>query len=201
MKQNPTLPNDIKHYVKISIIKRIAICCSLFAFLGTLIFFFGDLLFPNESENIKTSFFLFIMLLPFVISGVPHKLLGSTWHGKIINVDVKTVYASYMVGIRPWPYEKNIITLTIEKENGKTVFKEVKSLGIENPAKKNRYVSGKIEQCTDDYKIGDTIYYFYGLPYPIITENSQEHRFCAVCGHKNPNGNDKCFNCGYTIIK
>ena len=205
MLKQPILPSDIKLYIKKSITKRLVLFLALFVSLGALILLFADSFFQKTNENIKDSFCLLIMLIPFIVSGIPHKLFGSTWHGTIINVEHKVTTGTYMVGIRPFPYEKTIVSLTIEKENGRLVFKDVASSSIDRHKKMNYsdfYEAKKSEHLDGDYKIGDMICYFYGLKYPIIiSDGEREQLFCAVCGHKNPKKNDKCFNCGHSIIK
>ncbi len=191
------LPNDLEEYVRKSVYKRIFTCLLSLLLVAIIIFLFGESFLEGADDNIKKTVYFVLLLVPFMISGIPHKLFDSGWNGKIINKEIKTVTDSTFKGITPRPVARNVISLTIQKDNGRLIFKEIK-------AERAPYMAndGDIKGIVDNYNVGDAVYKFFGLPYIVVSHaKKSDCLICAVCGSENPHNNKKCFNCDFSLIR
>lgn len=195
MRQRLALPNDLKRFVRKSILKRVIPCVILFVLFATVLILWGNVIF-NTKSNVSWRVFYYGLTLsiPFIITGVPLKLLDKTYEGtvKAIEISTDTVIddkSTRMIFREHW-YSQNTISLVIEKGQGKTVRKQV-------------YMGrSKLGAQLDAYEVGDKVFHLYGasdivkLPKPTDT-----HVKCAVCGSVNSVESEKCRVCGHTLIK
>ena len=196
-----TLPADIENYVHKSIAKRIIKCVLLMILFGTILYFWGERMF-SFSPELKTGAYIVVMLLPFIISGVPIKLIDRSWCGEIIKVHIKEEVAFNTVGgVKGIPYTKHSVYLLVKTDKG--IIKNI--LAKEYGSKLNNGadvpLQGKIEHHTDDYTVGEKIYHFYGLKNYYVVRNHSDTLDCVVCGSENKRENKTCYDCGHTLLK
>ena len=196
-----TLPADIENYVHKSIAKRIVKCVLLLILFGAILYFWGERMFSYNTE-FKLTCYIVVMILPLVISGVPIKLIDSTWRGEIIKVHIKEQVAFNTVGsVKGVPYTKHSIYLLVKTDKGRVK----KILANEYGSKLNNGAEvpsqGKIEHRTEDYSVGDKVYHFYGLKHCFVVREDSEYIDCVVCGTRNKRENKECFDCGHELLK
>ena len=187
-----TLPKDLKKYVIVRILNRILPCTLIFIVLGGILIEWGDVIFKTDNASFQHSCYVVVMILPFVLTGVPHKLVDRTYHGIVTKVDVVTTFdnKSSVKPTREGIYTKNIIFLTVLLDNGKTVRKKVYEGGT------------KTGQHLSTYNEGDTVFHLYGTNITIVLpDNTDTNVQCAVCGASNEKNIDKCRICEHTLIK
>ncbi len=192
MENSDCLPNDLKKFVKNKITKRLLFCLSLLLIFGTVLYFFGTRIFNSDIPEFNTSGHLLVMLLPFVISGVPFKMIDRTYCGKLIDTEVK-ITVDNESGSRPTRdqlYWKKTVILTIELDNGKI---------IERKAFEGKRDSKSIAETI---KKGSRIFHLYGTGNVVaLPDESDTHMCCAVCGTVNEVTCDTCESCGHTLLK
>ena len=197
------LPKDISRYVRKKIIKRflwLIVLSAAFAALNIYLW--------NEIENISivTRVLLLVVsiILPFIISGVPVKMLDRSWRGEVISTEIKEETGVYMHGGQyATPYTKHVIILNVKKDNGKICKVRVAEYGSKNRLRGEEVPNeGNIQHHMKDYLEGDLVYHFYGIPHNFVVSR-EIHRptNCVMCGCRHPKTDDKCFNCGYKLIK
>ena len=134
-----------------------------------------------------------LLILPFIISGFPLKLINSaTYSGKILKVDIYTQTYNADGNASRMTYgsrrHKSIAELLIE-EDTRHLNKEVS---------KNIHI--KDHGYSELYKAGDRIVHVYGTDYiKIISNHPDTPTVCVVCGAKNKVKTGNCCNCSHSL--
>ena len=187
-----TLPKDLKTYCRNRILKRVIPCIILISVFAAILILWGNVIFNTDNKVFQISCYIVFMLVPFVITGVPHKLIDSTYYGTVKKVDIVTT-TDNSSSVKPTLehlYVKNTIYLSIEKPNGKLIQKKV--------------YSGKagLQQNINTYHEGDTVFHLYGTNTVVILPKATDNTVsCAVCGSSNNIGDEKCRDCNHSLIK
>ena len=192
MKADNKIPNDLKKFARSYVVKRVVACIVMLALLAVFLVLWIDIIFPSSLSSIKALFAIAVLSLPFVITGVPFKLFDKTYFGTVESVAVDTTVDSDAKAkpTRETLYVKNTVYLSIRTTDGKTIDRKAYS---SQASKKQSY---------DMYKKGDKVFHLYGSKHTIILPiKSDSYVKCAVCGDLNETNNDKCRNCGHTLIK
>lgn len=197
------LPKDISGHVKKKIIKRLSYLSALIvAFAAVNVYLWNG--FKDMNTVARTSILIISIILPFVISGVPMKMIDRSWRGEVISTEIKEETGVYMHGGQyATPYTKHIIILNVKKDNGEIGKVKAAEYGTKNRLRGEEVPNeGDIQHHMNDYREGDLVYHFYGIPHNLVV-SSEIHRptNCVMCGCRNPKSDVKCFNCGYTLIK
>ena len=191
----PLLPEDIRKIVTRSVAKRVIPCIILEFILLWYVIFFGEMSFRMVGIEVRILIYILLILLPFIITGVPLKLIDRSWKGEIIgiNVDMGLNRSVNGKGVR----EVSYLVLKIKRDDGKIVDHTVSVFSLGYTMQSSR---AKSEFAEDDYAVGDKVYHYYGIKRLLIIhkDNSRE---CVICGSNNPEKNDRCFYCGHSIIK
>ena len=189
------LPVDIKQYIVKKVVFRLSIWFVFEAIAVAVVLLWGSKLFSSVNAGITALSYTLVFLVPFVVTGVPFKLIDRTWYGVVEKVDVKTTY-DYDRRFRPTlegTYSKNTIYLTvIPPEKERLLIKKV-------------YAGrAKQQQHINDYKKGDRVFHLYGAQHTVVLPVPPEiHVQCAVCGTMNDlskTADNKCRNCHLTLI-
>ena len=188
-----TLPKDLKAYGRKKILQRVLPCALMFVSFGLILLEWGTVIFATRNKIFLISCYVVVMILPFVLTGVPHKLIDKTYYGTVTKVDVITALSCKSVvkvgGDMMW-YTKNTIFLTVLLENGKT--KRVKVYEGQT----------KLGQHLNTYKEGDKVFHLYGTNVTIVLPGSADISVqCTVCGTSNNINDDKCRDCGHSLVK
>ena len=192
MKTDNKIPNDLKKFARNYVVKRVVACIVMLALLVTFLVLYIDTIFSSGLASVKVLFCIVVLVVPFILTGVPLKLFDRTYFGTVEQVSVETTVDSDSKSKPTWQtlYVRNTVYLTIRTPDGKVIDKKVYS------AQANR------NQNYDMYKNGDRVFHLYGSKYTVILpKKSDTHVECAVCGASNDIDNDKCRNCGHTLIK
>ena len=191
----PLLPEDIRKIVTRSVAKRVIPCIILEFILLWYVILFGEMSFKMVGIEVRILIYIALILLPFIITGVPLKLIDRSWKGEIvaINVDMGLDRSVNGKGVR----EVSYLVLKIKRDDGKIVDHTVSVFSLGYTMQSSR---AKSEFAEDDYAVGDKVYHYYGIKRLLIIhkDNSRE---CVICGSNNPEKNDRCFYCGHSIIK
>lgn len=184
------VPKSVKAKVSREIAKR-------FIWLLVLLviaFVIADWMAADNVENLNfksagpLTMTVIIYVLPFIISGVPLKLIDKSWYGKIISIETESVKDR---NSGSEPVDRNHFlkqTALIKTSKGKLYEKKI-------------YDEGTLlhENGGEVYSVGDTVAHIYGTDYlvPIRDKNdTKKCVVCAYCGCKSPGGTTECHNCG-----
>ena len=184
-------PDNFKKFIRRQVLKRVVPCAVLFCGLALILAFFGKDLFPTDSTIAHYFFYLIVLLIPFVVTGVPFKLIDRSYLGTVEKVDVETTYDN-SEPLKPnivYLYAKNTIYLSIRLKNGKMLHKKVYE-GKE-----------KYQQHLEIYQVGDLVFHLYGSSYTVvIPANPIKQAQCPICGDWNDKTDDTCRNCGAQLL-
>ena len=186
------VPNDIKQLVKRNILARLLylLVCLVLALVA--IYFYHKSTSNHGSVDYVVTVSVFL-ILPFIISGFPLKLIGPlTYSGKILKVDIYSqIYnadgKSSIMSIFSRRH-KLVTELLIEEDTHHLNVTVAKNVHIKNHG------------YSELYKAGDRIVHVYGTDYiKIISDHPDTPTVCVVCGAINKVKTGKCCNCGYSL--
>ena len=183
------LPQDLQKYIRSRILKRLSVLIILIAAIGTLLFFLGDRIFDFENTGLKILCYAVTLLIPFWLSGVPAKLIDSTWSGKIvdINTELTTGSESSVKPSQETLYTQRNVYLTVVTPDGRTV--------------RRRVYSGR-DDTSSLWHIGDTVFHLYGTDQTVvIPRGAAASVSCPVCGRSCDVNDVRCTGCDHTLIK
>lgn len=183
------LPRDLKSYTRNFILKKLLVLAALLAVFGTILFFLGERIFNFDNVGLKILCYIITLLIPFRISGVPAKLIDSTWCGKItdINVDLTTDSDSPSKPTRETLYTKRTVYLTVVTPEGKTV--------------RHKVYSGP-DDVSGGWHVGDSVFHLYGTDKVVVLPDGKSDTVaCPVCGSSESAHAEHCTGCGHTLIK
>ena len=142
-----TLPKDLQIYCRNRILKRVIPCIILISVFATILTLWGSVIFNTDNKAFQTSCYVVVMLIPFVITGVPHKLIDSTYYGTVKKVDIVTT-------------------------------------------------------TDNDSSVKPTREHLYGTNHVVVLPDANDSSVhCSVCGSSNYIADDKCRDCGHSLIK
>lgn len=183
------LPRDLKSYTRNFILKKLLVLAALLAVFGTILFFLGGRIFNFDNVGLKILCYIITLLIPFRISGVPAKLIDSTWRGQItdINVDLTTDSDSPSKPTRETLYTKRTVYLTVVTPEGKTV--------------RHKVYSGP-DDVSGGWHVGDSVFHLYGTDKVVVLPDGKSDTVaCPVCGSSESAHAEHCTGCGHTLIK
>ena len=196
------LPKELRTRAKKAVLKRIIAFVLLFLGFGAILFFWGEIIFKSDSVLFKAICYTIVMLLPFLITKMPFKLIDRTWSGEVVNIGVKQENCVTTVGGKPLAYIKNHLVLKVKHPNGKIKKRIAMTLEVKRTNGNDRnFALGKIENQMDRYKIGDMVYHFYGYKYPhVVSKTPDAKKHCISCGCTNGMDKATCWNCNLPLI-
>ena len=190
--KNLYLPADLKKYVRKRIMKRVIPCGILLIICGVVLLLWGNRIFDTDNLGFKYFCYFLVMLVPFLVTGVPIKLKDKTYFGTIDRVDIVTTYdlSSKVHAKLEMLYKKNTVYLNVILPDGKELYTKV----YEGKA--------NLQQHLSTYEKGDMVFHLYGTEYTVILPKDAETRVqCAICGSNNDKEQDVCRNCGYSLVR
>ena len=176
--KNILIPNDIRSYVRKKVILRTLFFVGLEALAALINIFLFDPLSSVLDGWKHILLIISIQSVPFVVSKFPLNIIGKSWCGEVIAVDIKTRNDAFFAGGKTQSYTNHQIMLSIKKENGKVITVKAKEVGEPNPETIGLlgYVvpnQGNIKDFLDYYSVGDKVYHFYMLPNDYIAKKIQ----------------------------
>lgn len=187
-----TLPKDLQIYCRKRILKRVIPCIILIFAFATVLILWGNVIFNTNNKTFRISCYIVVMLIPFVITGVPHKLIDSTYYGTVKKIDIVTTTDndSSVKPTREHLYLKNTIYLSIEQPDGKLIYKKAYS------------GKARLQQNINAYNEGNLVFHLYGTNAVVVLPDTNDRSVhCSVCGSSNDIENDQCRDCGHSLIK
>ena len=198
----PTLPPSLKKRRVFKILFRICSCLLLLAIFITIIILWGNRLFPSSDyPQLKIIFYIIILCIPFLSTGVPLKLIDSSWSGTITNVEIKENLGTTSCPAHVHLYPKEDLIITITKDNGKILKHTILSLVEKNNNGTKRTPIGKAFYHEHKYKIGDRVHKYYGFKHLYFIPHSYHNtKDCIICGSKNDINDHICWYCNSELI-
>lgn len=189
MNSKNKLPRDLIAYKRNRILRRVLPCVLLILlFLGALLLW-RDTLLPDDKDSARTVLYVLAILLPFLLTGVPWKLLDFTYWGSIERIDVESSVEFQKGASRRW-YYKNTFLLTVRTDSGRVI------------QRKGIATTQKLEHKMGTYVKGDRVFHLYGSPHIVVFPTAAEHTLiCPVCGSLNDLSHKVCKDCRHTLIK
>ena len=186
------LPNDLKEYCKRKVLSRVIPCLVWVLLFAGILILWGDVIFGVDRIALRISICVIVMILPFLLTGIPFLIFDRTYYGRVKRVLVETTVDNES-SVKPTLehlYWKNTIHLEMELPNGKTVLKKVYS------------GNAKLQQRLNDYAEGDKVFHLYGSRQVIrLPKQNDTMVDCAVCACSNSIEQSRCRNCGHSLIK
>lgn len=200
----PELPESLQKRRLRRILVRSISCFVLFVFALVSLILWGESIFPFPTQNASSLRYLcysLFLLLPFLITGVPLKLIDKSFSGTIRKAEIKDTihYGSKESRV----YIQHDLILTVEKDDGEVI--KYTRMSFRSPL----FVSsientrpGNAEHHKNEFREGERIYKYYGFKYPYIAHPTlPDDKYCIVCGQKNEDKEDFCFSCGAELVK
>ena len=198
----PSLPLTLRQKRARSITIRITVCILLLLLFIFVIITWGNKLFPSTLKSrvgytgLKIMFYILLLSVPFIISGIPFKIIDRSWSGTVTAVTVEESLKASGAG-RPKLQKNNELILTVKTDNGKELEHTILSFN----SKATSHSSGKIHHHEHKVAVGDRVYKYYGFKFLyIIPQRHHEHKFCIVCGAKNKIKDKKCWSCDSELL-
>ncbi len=200
------LPGDLRKYRTKKILKSVIPFIVLFSVSVITCFWLSRKVpaLENTTDSRVIATYIFVMALPFFITGFPVKLIDKSWCGEIVDISVEfnnTLYTLKNCGT----YCKASILLKVKLSNNK--IKEITSYTTLEPKEVSHYSSinwkpdGKLEYQISQYSIGDKVYHLYLFEHLLIGNKNDKTVTCIVCGAVNSQENEKCVMCNHSILK
>lgn len=186
------VPEDLKKIGRNKIIGRIVAFEILFVSSVLILYFAANWLSTVSFEN-KVITYIFFLVLPFVLSGFPHKLIDKTWSGTVVKSEVKTLVT-----------RKFFEAGSLKRRNYNFVYvvKDDKDFDTETVTNVKINENGYL----DMYNKGDKVVHVYGCNYLyVMPKKANDPVVCVVCGMKNYNEEDNagnrgfCKSCGHSL--
>lgn len=203
------LPGDIQKYIRKKFFLRVFKFVFLEMLAVSFIAFQHKHIFEIAGRMDLIISSIVLILLPFLITGIPFKLIDSTWCGIVVDIKVTTsmdfVGRFYATNSVRGMYYKNTIHLKVKKDNQKIVDVKALELGVQNSITTlffDGVIFGRLDDHIDNFQIGDVVYHFYGLKRPyIIHKKQKKFTYCVICGYRNFSEENICSGCGHSLIK
>lgn len=176
---------DIKKEITARVLRRIFTFLGIIA-AGAVLFFLFIHFFGKENLNVGnvTVISVGVLLLALYASGIPLKLIDSSWHGKIIKIENQSGDILHNLKKRKRIGMEFSRFALVRDEDGKLHYIEIFDEGHIYP-NRPKY-----------YNIGDTVVHIYGTEYlSPIHADPEKPQTCVICGFKTEGGIGKCCHC------
>ena len=194
------LPRDLKIFAIKAVLKRMIPCVLVLITFSIALIFWGDVILPIDKEIVKIIVYTIVMLVPFAVTGVPHKMIDSTWKGEVVESRVveETSFTNEAI---PRMYGSVNVILKVKTPGDK--IKEIKLKGSTFAKHRNLQfqASGNANQTEDFYSVGNRVFHLYGSSqYVVLPKPADKTVQCPICGIKNEKTNDKCESCVHSLV-
>ena len=204
----PQLPKILRKKRIYNILSRSISCFVLLALFIFIIVMWGNKLFPSTLDHhmgyagLRILFYVIVLSIPFLVTGVPLKLIDKSWSGTITAVGVKENLGTTTNPRYLQVYPKEDLILTINKDDGGEIEHTVLSFTERRMSGTGRTPVGKIYYHTHKYNVGDRVYKYYGFKYLyIVTQSHQKLKNCIRCGTQNNMHDVACWYCDAELLK
>lgn len=189
------VPRDIRQYVRNRILRRVIPCVVLVAVLVSLLVIFDAEFFGAADKKFRLQAqvlsYSLAVVIPMLITGVPLKLIDSSWEGKVIKVHAYTTIESNA----PLKQSRNDlflqlnVKLTVRTPEGKTIRRKAAHSRASN------------KTIVHHYQVGDYVMHLYGTDHTVVlSRDAATPVSCVICGRRNPGKVGRC-ECGYSLMR
>ena len=206
--QKPQLPTSLKRKRILNIVIRSTICLLLLVIFITVIIVWGNRLFPDTLDHragytsLKIMFYMIVLCVPFLITGIPFKLIDTSWSGTITAVKIRESLGTTSNPRYVYVYPKEDLILTIRRDDGKEIKQTVLSLAEKFEPGQDGTPNGKVFYHTHKYNLGDRVYKYYGFKHLyLIPTDYQNSKICICCGSQNKIEAKSCWYCNSELMK
>lgn len=181
------VPKSLRKLALIRILKRLPVFLMVMWMVDCVAEYISLSIYYSAGNNMGnlSTVWMFLYALPFLISGIPLKLIDHDWYGEIISLDITN-------NEKINDAQKAAITQTalIKLPNGKLKSHKIYDEGELFYANRERV-----------YDVGDKVIHVYGTEYlmPIRTLKKDHPIVCVVCGFKSPYETKTCSQCGNSL--
>ncbi len=186
------VPEDLKKIGRNKIIGRI-VAFEMLLVASVLVLYFADNWLSTVSIENKVITYIFFLVLPFVLSGFPHKLIDKTWSGTVVKAEIRKVMCKDY-NYKYWYIKKWMPVVDVLKDKDDFVTETTTNVNLKE--------NGDL----DMYSPGDKVIHVYGCDYLyVMPKKATDPVVCVVCGMKNYNKEDNagnrgcCKSCGHSL--
>ncbi len=149
-----------------------------------IILFFGERLIPEKYAVIRTSTYIFLLLLPFSSTRFPAPLMDKSYRGIIRKVEMDTSLTTHdSMFLRGQLYTRMRVMLMIDA-GGNMLYEKA----YDGDAKYGKNL--------DKYKEGDEVLHLYGTDRIVVLPHDADVAWeCPLCGHINIMEKNICDHC------
>ena len=201
------LPLSLKKRRTYQIIMRSIACALLLAIFVFVIIMWGNRIFPTTQKHhlgyagLKIMFYIVFLLIPFIITGIPFKLIDKSWSGTVTDIKIVENLGTTSCPAHVHPYPKQDLILTITKDNGKRIKYTQLSLVDKNLHGQKNTPIGNAFYHEHKYKVGDIVHKYYGFKHLyFVSLTNQNHKNCIRCGSQNKMQDTTCWYCNSELI-
>ncbi len=196
--QTIKIPKDIKRYVLIRVLARVTVCALLLAAVITGVTMNLDAIL-EKGTSYAVIMYALPSLIVLIVTGVPVKLIDSTWCGEVVEHKTKTVIqskmngANYKTGFDGYGSKmseyRHVLTVIVKLQNGmKVSFTACDTTDADI-----------FESFISDYRVGTRVLHVYGTKYLQVISDSDVVK-CVICGEENEKSDRVCDKCKHSIL-
>ncbi len=183
------VPSEMKGRIRKKAVLRIGVFVGVLILIA-LAFFFCPPLAELERNNKALTFYACV-LLDLLATGVPLKLIGRSWQGEVVGVQVKTSTETSNPS-KPtsssW-YTANTVILSVKTPKGDVVVEKAESTNSQHS-----------EREIGRYEKGDYVARIHGAEYPAHYKAASNETRCVLCGSYSSNDRHECERCGNALV-
>ncbi|MCR4682725.1 MAG: hypothetical protein K5647_05245 [Clostridiales bacterium] len=200
------LPKDLKRYALGSLLKKLILFLLLEGIITAVVILFGERLFGKTNIWFRIPATALLLLIPVFLTKIYKVYADHTWAGTVKGVSVKSVIVQEVLsktGDREGTYYKNMIFLTLEQTDGKTVTRKADEEKLLINRGKAGNGTNTSEKVTGRFREGDMAFHLYGSNRTVVIppDDTEYIRDCAVCQSENPSDAEICRVCGHTLVR
>lgn len=187
------IPKDIKWYIIKKNLPRVLLFTVLIAAAVFLERVYHDTLVAHYA-GAGGLYYIIIIPIIMILTGVPKKLIDKSWRGEIIDVKVKKHLEKTQYYPTSWEVmrDRYSIHLKLMLDDGSIITVEA----CHDYEKFDENLKG----IRYTYKVGMKVLHIYGTKsLQILPDEKSEWINCVVCADNNPVGREKCHRCGHTL--
>ena len=200
------LPKDLKRFALGRFIKKLVPFLLLEGVVVVVVILFGERMLGKTNIWFRIPAIALLLLIPVFLTKIYKVFADRTWAGTVKGVSVKSVIVSEALSKTGDPegtYYKNMIFLTLEQTDGKTVTRKADEEKLMINRGKAGNGTNTSEKVTGRFREGDMVFHLYGSNRAVVIppDDTEYMRDCAVCQSENPSDAEICRVCGHTLVR
>ena len=200
------IPKDLKKFSMVICLKKVIPFILLEGVITAVVILFGERMFGKTNIWFRIPAIALLLLIPVFLTKIYKVFVDRTWAGTVKGVSVKSVIVSEALsktGDREGTYYKNMIFLTLEQTDGKTVTRKADEEKLMINRGKAGNGTNTSEKVTGRFREGDMAFHLYGSNRTVVIppDDTEYIRDCAVCQSENPSDAEICRVCGHTLVR